>query len=48
MCGWCRLESKFESNGSKYGDLFVVRAGNVDFSCKRLTWKSKYHELLQD
>ena len=37
--------------GSKCGYIFVVRTGNVDFSCKQLTSteirKSKYHIIRQ-
>ena len=36
-----------KKKGSKCGDLFVVRTGNTDFCCKRLTSTemptSKYH-----
>ena len=43
----CNIQSlKKKKKGSKCGDILMVRTGNVDFSCKRLTSieirKSKY------
>ena len=44
---YVKYSHKLKKKGSKCGDILMVRTGNVDFSCKRLTSieirKSKYH-----
>ena len=44
-----KYSHKLKKKSSKCGDILMVRTGNVDFSCKRLTSieirKSKYHMI---